>query len=215
MIVSDTEKAAEAQNRVRDLAGPLVDHDALDRTDLRFIRSVNRSAFDLVAADQTDCLSFFRGHQILLLNGKPNRSFNRMFLGALWSLIEIMSASRQRQISNQRTAFGVKASSRQSSSIFAATLLMAVSIPRSTEESALEGHSAGRSSSSILRFERNFLGRSEGRGVRHKKSCVVSASEPGRPTPGRSSALLAMPRAMETASYRISSAIVERRVIIE
>ena len=66
MIVPDTKKAAKAQNRVRDLAGSLVDHDALDRTDLRFIRSVHRSALNLVAADQTNCLSFFRSHQILL-----------------------------------------------------------------------------------------------------------------------------------------------------
>ena len=48
-------------------SGPLVDHDALDRTDLLVIRSVNRSALNLVAADQGDCLSLFLGHQILLL----------------------------------------------------------------------------------------------------------------------------------------------------
>ena len=50
MIVSDTKKATKAQNRVRDFPGPLVDHDALDRTDPRVIRSVNRSALNLVAA---------------------------------------------------------------------------------------------------------------------------------------------------------------------
>ena len=48
-------------------SGPFVDHDALDRTDLLVIRSVNRSALNLVAADQGDCLSLFLGHQILLL----------------------------------------------------------------------------------------------------------------------------------------------------
>ena len=66
MIVPDTEETAETQDRVRDLAGPLVDHDALDRTDLAFIRSVHRSAFDLVATNQSACLSFFGCHQILL-----------------------------------------------------------------------------------------------------------------------------------------------------
>ena len=62
MIVSDTKKAAKAQNRVRDFPGPLVDHDALDRTDLRVISSVNRSALNLVAADQANCFSFFIGY---------------------------------------------------------------------------------------------------------------------------------------------------------
>ena len=49
MVVSDTKKAAKAQHRVREFAGPLVDHDALDQTDLRVIRSVNRRALNLVA----------------------------------------------------------------------------------------------------------------------------------------------------------------------
>src|SRR6478752_3999349 len=66
MVVSDTKKAAKAQHRVRDFAGPLVDHDALDRTDLRVIRSVNRRALNLFAANQANCLSFFCGHHILL-----------------------------------------------------------------------------------------------------------------------------------------------------
>jgi hypothetical protein len=39
VVISDTEKAPKAQNRVRDFAGSLVDHDPLDRTDLRFICS--------------------------------------------------------------------------------------------------------------------------------------------------------------------------------
>jgi hypothetical protein len=51
MIVAYTQKAAKAQDRVRDLAGPLVNHHALNRTDLRFVRSENRSALDLVASD--------------------------------------------------------------------------------------------------------------------------------------------------------------------
>jgi hypothetical protein len=53
MIVSDTQKTAKAQNRVRDLAGSLIDHDTLNRTDLRFFRSINRGALDLVTTDQT------------------------------------------------------------------------------------------------------------------------------------------------------------------
>ena len=67
MIVSDTKKATKAQNRVRDLPGPLVDHDALDRTDLRVIPLVNRSALNFVAADQANCFSFFIGLHILRL----------------------------------------------------------------------------------------------------------------------------------------------------
>jgi hypothetical protein len=66
VIVPDAEEPAEAENCVRDFAGPLVNHNALDRTDLAFIRAVNRSALNLVAADQSTCLSFFRCHRILL-----------------------------------------------------------------------------------------------------------------------------------------------------
>jgi hypothetical protein len=52
MVVADAEKAAEAHHRIADLAGLLVDHDALDGADLVAVGAVDIGAFHLVAADQ-------------------------------------------------------------------------------------------------------------------------------------------------------------------
>jgi len=57
-IVSDAEKAAKAAYETPDRLSIMI---ALDQTDLLVIRWINRSALNLVAADQGDCLSFFVG----------------------------------------------------------------------------------------------------------------------------------------------------------
>ena len=41
MVVADPEEAAETQDSVRDLTGHLINHDALDRSDLRVVRAIN------------------------------------------------------------------------------------------------------------------------------------------------------------------------------
>ena len=50
------EKTAEAQHRVSDLSAEFIDHHAFERTDLSSVRTINRSPFDFVAADQGRCL---------------------------------------------------------------------------------------------------------------------------------------------------------------
>src|SRR6185312_13272412 len=52
VVVADTEKAAEGEYGVGHLAAHLVDHDALDRTDLVPVGAIDRGSLDLVAADQ-------------------------------------------------------------------------------------------------------------------------------------------------------------------
>src|SRR5882757_7988581 len=52
MLLSDAEKAAEAQHGVGDVAGELVDHQALDGADLLAAGTADRRAFHPVARDQ-------------------------------------------------------------------------------------------------------------------------------------------------------------------
>ena len=68
MIVPDPDEATETQHRVRNPPRSLVNHDAFNRSDLLFIRSIHGSALNLIAADQTDSLSFLRSHDFLLLD---------------------------------------------------------------------------------------------------------------------------------------------------
>ena len=63
MVIADTEKAAEGEHGVRHLAALLVDHDALDRADLVVIGAIDRSSFDLVAADQVTSFVCFQCHR--------------------------------------------------------------------------------------------------------------------------------------------------------
>src|SRR3979490_321159 len=51
VVVADPEETAETQDSVRDLAGHLIDHDALDRSDLGIVSSIHGRSFDLIAAD--------------------------------------------------------------------------------------------------------------------------------------------------------------------
>src|SRR4051794_28276302 len=65
----DTEKAAEAHDRIADLAGLLGDHYSVDCADLLAIGTIDVGAFDLVAADQRCGLASLYGccrHDLLL-----------------------------------------------------------------------------------------------------------------------------------------------------
>jgi hypothetical protein len=57
VIIANSEKAAEAQNGVRNFAALLVDHYAFDRSNLAVVGSVNCRAFYLVAANRVDLRS--------------------------------------------------------------------------------------------------------------------------------------------------------------
>src|SRR5882757_876583 len=52
MIIAESQNAAKAEHRVGHAPALLVDHDALDRTDLAILGAIDRCALDLVAADQ-------------------------------------------------------------------------------------------------------------------------------------------------------------------
>jgi hypothetical protein len=52
IAIADAHEAAERHHRVRDLAGDLVDHDAVDRAKLLSLPIVNRCALHLVCGDQ-------------------------------------------------------------------------------------------------------------------------------------------------------------------
>jgi hypothetical protein len=66
VVVANPQKSTEAQHGVGHLAAHLVDHNALDGSDLRFVGAVNRSAFNLVTANQITLFLYFRYHFILL-----------------------------------------------------------------------------------------------------------------------------------------------------
>src|ERR1700722_14584602 len=67
MVVSDPKKASKAQNGVGHPSAHLVDHDTLDRSDFGIVSAVNRSSFDLIAANKGTRLSRFRDHWFVLL----------------------------------------------------------------------------------------------------------------------------------------------------
>src|SRR5207302_7648637 len=61
-IITDTEEAAKAKHGVRDFSAHLVDHDALDRTDLLIIGAIDGGAFNLVTSDEIRRFTFFGDH---------------------------------------------------------------------------------------------------------------------------------------------------------
>src|SRR5437868_5894682 len=62
VIITDTEEAAKAKHGVRDFSAHLVDHDALDRTDLLIIGAIDGGAFNLVTSDEIRRFTCFGDH---------------------------------------------------------------------------------------------------------------------------------------------------------
>jgi hypothetical protein len=65
VFLAQAHEAAEAHDRIGDLAGPLLDHHAFDGSDLLSVRAADRSSLNLVAGDQgvgfADVAALFRG----------------------------------------------------------------------------------------------------------------------------------------------------------
>src|SRR5262245_2575401 len=71
MLLSDTEKAAETEHGVSNIAAELVDHQALDGADLLAAGTAHRSAFDAITGDETVRL----GNRRIGLHGCLHHSF--------------------------------------------------------------------------------------------------------------------------------------------
>src|SRR6266478_2774930 len=52
VLVADAEEAAKSHDRIRDLSGALIDHDAFDRAEFLSITAPNGRTFNFVACDQ-------------------------------------------------------------------------------------------------------------------------------------------------------------------
>src|SRR6267154_2443382 len=87
MVVADPEKSAKAQHGVRDSAAHLVDHDALDRSDLGIVGAIHCGSFHLVAADKGAGFSCFRNHLLSLLLLKNVQQAAQRIVPARWALI--------------------------------------------------------------------------------------------------------------------------------
>src|SRR5665213_2315409 len=69
VIFAHSEKAAEAENGIRNLAAGLVEHDTFDLSDLFLVAAINGSSFNLIAAYQSGRLS--RIKSICCCHGVP------------------------------------------------------------------------------------------------------------------------------------------------
>src|ERR1700681_2676588 len=61
VVFAEPHETAEAHDRISDLAADLVDHDPFDSAGLFAIRTVDRSTFHLVAADEAYGFPLFKG----------------------------------------------------------------------------------------------------------------------------------------------------------
>src|SRR5450432_1789150 len=85
IVVADPEESAKAEYRVRNPAADLLNHDALDGSDLFAIGAIDRRTLDLVAADKAYRFPLFRDHAVLLdqTNGRNAGAFQRAVLEGL------------------------------------------------------------------------------------------------------------------------------------
>src|ERR1700730_3930620 len=81
VIFADPHEAAEAHDRIGDLAADLVDHDPFDSTGLFAVRAIDRRAFHLVAADEAHGFPLIEGrrrgdsHSVLLFMNASDNAF--------------------------------------------------------------------------------------------------------------------------------------------
>src|SRR5207244_13246530 len=62
IIITDSEKAAEAQNSIGDFAANLFDHHPLNRSDFLTVGPKHRRSLHLIALDKADCFLRFQEH---------------------------------------------------------------------------------------------------------------------------------------------------------